>query len=130
MKPNIYLKYKLLPREQRHKTLTQFIIGIGFILLGCGNIIFGEVKKYEYEQILQQASKEIQTTKIKTKKNVFLIPEIDIDNQTRHINKINSRIDFYTITVYGGIIFLIISLTFFILASINLFLYSQTEENN
>ncbi|MGI6524197.1 MAG: hypothetical protein ACOX2O_02745 [Bdellovibrionota bacterium] len=130
---NLYLRISktLLPDDLplllRRKVRSQLIVALGFTLLGIGNITFGHIKCTQYKDILAQTTLELTPPTETPKKFNSLIfsTSVDVTKQNKYLNRIHSRIDFYTIVVQAGATFIIIAITLLILARINVHSFSQ-----
>jgi len=91
-----------------------FVISFTLIVLGVGNIAFGNIKRHEYKKILTQEMQKFHAyNNQKVKWQLFNIPS-DVNKERQHLQRIRSRIDFYTIVIKGGQYFILISILVFI----------------
>lgn len=90
---------------------TQLGAALILVVLGAGNLIFGEHKVYYYEELVKEAEKEltlsqnIESTRRK-RPSALLFPKTNIDSQTRHLSKLRARLQYYELTQRGGAVFL------------------------
>lgn len=94
-------------RRSRRFLLTLLGFGCLFFFLGVGNVLVGMYKSHEYSSSLQQARYEI----LHVEKPVIPLVDggINIDSQTKHISRLESRLDYYNLVTLGGKVFLAIS---------------------
>ncbi len=118
-----------LPRDFRRKVKNLLIICVSLLVLGVGNLTYGQIKYSEYRQALKKATHDL--TPRRRRNQIPLIERtINIDEQEKYIQKIQHKINFYTLTINGGISFIVISLVFFIsaLVSVKSFLKDNTSD--
>lgn len=77
------------------------------ILLGIGNLLFGQFKYAQYSILLSEATAELASPE-SSASLPLLGPALNIDKQTQHINRLKGRLDFYSIVILGGQIFIAI----------------------
>ena len=103
----------------KHKRLAQIFLAtaMSFLVLGVGNFIYGSVKLSEYSQLLKNANEELAETELKNaskapsqpSRNLKLLTRLNVDQQTQHISKLKTRVDFYAFVARGGKCFLALS---------------------
>jgi hypothetical protein len=79
------------------------LLGVALIciLLGAGNILFGQLKANQYSTLLSEARAELARPE-STLSLPLLGPTMNIDKQTQHITRLEIRVDFYNFVVLGG----------------------------
>ena len=87
----------LVPRPVR----TLITGGSLCLLLGFGNTTYGSFKLKEYEFLLSKAASELATPYPAHPELPFKL-EVNTDKQVLYINKLKSRISFYSFVVLGG----------------------------
>jgi hypothetical protein len=94
---------------RRSRRLLYTVLGFSclFFMLGVGNVLVGLYKSHEYSASLQKARYEI----MHIEKPVIPLVDggINIDSQTKHISRLESRLDYYNLVTLGGKVFLAVS---------------------
>lgn len=78
-----------------------FAIGLGMIILGSGNILFGEYKTNQYIEVLSVSANTLpQSDSLATMPEMhqFISKESYQDQLTR----VKKRVDFYKVIIFGG----------------------------
>ncbi len=115
-----FLKLPLtLNTVQRRKIKTQFAAAAALLLLGVGNIIFGQVKYTEYLGILSKANAEL-TSPEKKRRLPILTPAVNVDKHAQYTEKLKSRIDFYRLVIQGGSCFCALGLILLLMGVIGI----------
>lgn len=98
--PNSGLQFfASIPRGIR----TQLGIAIMFLLMGFGNMIYANLKYNEYSALLQKARSELRThSRERVRDLPVYVPAMNLDEQSKYINKLKARINFYEFVVMGG----------------------------
>lgn len=106
--------------QERHKIQYLISVAVIFLILGLGNVIYGNAKYKEYKGILKETSLEINNNSgdiYTALKDISKTPLTDSSiERTRHLKRSQGRIIFYQFFVTGGKVFLCISLLFFLIA--------------
>ena len=94
----------------KHDRRVQTLFGAAtiFIVLGTGNLYFGQSKLSHYQELLSAATNELTTTQ-DTENTDPVMPAINVDQQTQFIKRLQARVDFYTLATLGGRCFLAIA---------------------
>jgi hypothetical protein len=91
-------------RKSQRLALTLFSVAVFLFFLGAGNLLIGVYKTHQYKVLIQKADYEI-----KAPKNP-LVPlvqsPLNINTYTEHLKKLEHRLDYYTLVVLGGKVFL------------------------
>ena len=87
--------------KKQRKLLTQLGIAIVLIIIGSGNLFFGQHKYQEYRSLLSKAQAELASPQQQISLPI-LGPALNMDKQVQHISRLNSRIDFYNLVRIGG----------------------------
>lgn len=89
--------------RQKRKLNSLLGIAIIFIILGLGNILFGQSRVAIYSGFLYNAEQRA----LESNPPENPAPErLQDDNQNRHIQRLKARLDFYKVVVIGGKSFL------------------------
>lgn len=108
-----------LPRDFRRKVKNLLVICVSLLVLGIGNLCYGQIKHNEYQQALKKANSEL-TPRRRHRNQIPLIDgSINIDEQEKYIQKIQHKLNFYTLTINGGISFIVIAFALFISAVVS-----------
>ena len=98
-----------LPRDFRRKVKNLLIISISLAFLGFGNLSYGHIKRNEYQHALKRANFELKPRRRHRNHIPLIDGTINIDEQGKYIQKIQHKINFYTLTINGGICFIVMA---------------------
>lgn len=94
---------------KKDRTLrTLFSGAIIFIVLGLGNIIFGNSKLDHYTALLSAATSELATSEVQSGSGATL-RALNVDRQTLFVKRLKTRVGFYSLVVLGGQCFIAIA---------------------
>lgn len=98
-----------LSQERKSKRLLATVLGgaLLFFILGVGNLLIGMYKAHEYSTLLHQAKFEI----VHERRPVIPLVDgsLNIDSQTKHIKRLQHRLDYYNLVSHGGTLFLAVA---------------------
>ena len=117
MRTQFASKLRKLPAARRKRIRSQILIAVALLLLGIGNLVYGNYKYHEYRKLWRQAT--VQTGL--PRHILMLAPSADIGQEAQQIAKLKSRLDFYEVVALGGQCFLVLSLIFVLLAMITVY---------
>ncbi|RMD86728.1 MAG: hypothetical protein D6808_02680 [Candidatus Dadabacteria bacterium] len=86
------------------------IASIILLILGIGNIIYGNAKTKEYLSVLQESTSAVPSLSESERGLPVLGRYISLDEQLNYYSAVKSKIDFYRFTIRGGKAFLALSL--------------------
>ncbi len=91
---------------QHPNRIKKLYLGLAILLLtlGIGNLAFGKHKKAEYIQILSEAKAGVTIPELG--ETPFSKPTydryVDLDRQQKHLERVQSRVNFYEFVMLGG----------------------------
>ena len=122
------------------KIKSQLGAALLFILLGFGNIIYGNSKSAYYFQLLQQDQtpsvlspnpdqdgNSLDNNKASANVQSLMFPEVSTDEHARHLKRVTSRLEYYQIAILGGKVFLAFAGVFLLSVLITLRMEERTE---
>lgn len=89
--------------KDREKTLRRYILALalGFIILGLGNIFYGQYKTKQYWDVLSFSADTLPATE-----DTLSMPEISKfvskESFEEQVLRVKKRIDFYKVIIVGG----------------------------
>lgn len=97
------------------KPIKLFLPGIFLLVLGLGNIIVGEFKTSQYQDVRKELLTTIEHKSPKVLENVSPLRRIQLANQaqergTQKLKTTEQRVAFYSLVSAGGAIFVLTSL--------------------
>jgi hypothetical protein len=88
-----------VPRSIR----TQLGIAVMFIIMGFGNVIFANLRYNEYSSLLEKARSELRDHSHERVRDLpVFVPAMNLDEQSKYINKLKARLNFYEFVIMGG----------------------------
>jgi len=94
------------------------VIAAILLVLGLSNTWFGYQKSIEYQDLLSKARQDLASPEIVSNVPLFN-PTVNLDQQTRHINQLQGRYDFYNIVILGGKGFFAAAIIILLIALLN-----------
>lgn len=83
------------PRVPLHITAAAVLL-----LMGLGNIVYASSKSGQYSHLLSLASREAERPV--TSRSIPMFHPLNIDEHSKYLNKLRSRIEFYEFVIDGG----------------------------
>lgn len=80
---------------------TSILLSLALILLGVGNIVYGDYKAREYAKLVNQAAQELNRPKT-GKPDPLFSPTVNVDKQNQHIRKLDALLSYYQFVKIGG----------------------------
>lgn len=98
----------------------QIGVALFLLLLGIGNLFFGQYKMHQYSKMYQEATREIYQVSDVKKSIPMFDSSPNITMQLQYITKLKSRLEFYNFVILGGKLFLAISGVIFLFSLITI----------
>ena len=98
----------------------KFLLPAIFLLvLGAGNVIVGDYKEYQYQQVYQELKELQPTTNIgSTLGRIQSVPQTNDRHQRRQVEA-NERRNLYRLVAFGGKVFISLSILLFTMSLIS-----------
>lgn len=88
-------------RIQRRRVGTQIGVAAILLILGIGNLVMGHQRLLHYQTALSDAQTRLARPESNRRPSLW-IPPVNIDQQTRHILRVRSKLRFYQLVIGGG----------------------------